>query len=145
MRKFDEASYKAASISANLTLAQDAARANLGGNWRMPTKAEFQELIDNCNVVWTADYNGTGVKGRIFTSKVNGNSVFFPAAGHCLNSSVYSVGSYGYYWSASWYSSSYAWYLYFGSGSQRVDYYRRYFGFSVRGVCGWVWKFGYPL
>ena len=43
----------AASISTDLTLEQDAAHVNLGGNWRMPTKAEFQELLDNCDVVWT--------------------------------------------------------------------------------------------
>ena len=78
VRAFDFASYTALGISANLTLEQDAAHANLGGNWRMPTQAECQELFDNCNVVWTDDYNGTGVAGMMFTSKVNGNSVFFP-------------------------------------------------------------------
>ena len=108
----------AGSISTNLTLAQDAAHVNLGGNWRMPTQAEFQELIDKCNVVWTENYNGTGVKGRIFTSKVNGNSVFLPAAGHCTNSSVYRVGLYGYYWLASLSSPSLAWFLHFNSGDQ---------------------------
>ena len=44
VRKFDSASYTASAISTNLTLEQDAAHVNLGGNWRMPTKAEFQEL-----------------------------------------------------------------------------------------------------
>ena len=144
VRKFDQDSYKASAISDNLTLEQDAAHVNLGGNWRMPTKAEFQELIDNCDVAWTDDYNGaevegrilfTGVKGRIFTSKINGNSVFFPAAGYCYSSSVNGVGSSGNYWSASWDSPSYAWYLGFHSGYQYVDYYRRCYGRSVRGVC----------
>ena len=125
----------AASISTDLTLEQDAAHVNLGGNWRMPTKAEFQELLDNCDVVWTDDYNGTGVKGRIFTSKVNGKSVFFPAAGNCLNSSVVDVGSYAYYWSASRYSSYYAWSLSDSSGSMDLNYNKfRYCGYSVRGV-----------
>ena len=77
-RKFDSASYTAPSDSDNLTLEQDAARANLDGNWRMPTLDEWQELYENCNVVGTDDYNGTGVKGSVFTSRVNGNSVFFP-------------------------------------------------------------------
>ena len=72
----------------------------------MPTKAEWQELRDNCNVVWTDDYNGTGVAGWVFTSKINGNSLFFPAAGYCGNWSVDYVGMYGYYRSTSWYSSS---------------------------------------
>ena len=135
VRKFNSASYTAPSVSGNLTLEQDAAHVNLGGNWRMPTKAECQELLDNCNVVWTNDYNGTGIKGRTFTSKVNGNSVFFPAAGCCELSSVYDVGSEGRFWSASWYSSSGAWYLGFDSRDQYVSASRRYSGQSVRGVC----------
>ena len=138
VRAFSEAVYNAgpaASILADLTLEQDAAHINLGGNWRMPTMAEYQELIDNCNVTWTNDYNGTGIKGRIFTSKVNGKSVFFPAAGFCNSSSVGSVGSYGSYWSASWDSSSDAWLLFFDSGSQDLGSSYGYYGFSVRGVC----------
>ena len=138
IRQFTEDVYKAgpaASINTDLTLEQDAAHANMGGNWRMPTKDEYQELLDNCNVVWTDDYNGTGVVGRIFTSKVNGNSVFIPAAGYCYNLSMISVGSGGLYWSASWTTSTDAWILLFGSGYQRLDFYNRCYGQSVRGVC----------
>ena len=135
VRKFDYASYTASAISADLTLEQDAAHVNLGGNWRMPTKDEWQELLDNCNVVWTADYGGTGVAGKVFTSKINGNSLFFPAAGYCDASSINLIGSYGYCWSASWYSSSYAWYLYFNSGNQLLGDFNRGCGRSVRGVC----------
>ena len=134
-RVFDEASYTASAISADLTLEKDAAHVNLGGNWRMPTKAECQELIDNCSVVWTDDYNGTGVKGRVFTSKVNGNSIFFPATGYCWYSLVEKVGSYSCYWSASWNSPSNAWYFFFNSGVQDLRCGGRYYGYSVRGVC----------
>ena len=127
----------AASISTDLTLAQDAARANLGGNWRMPTKAECQELRDNCNVVGTENYNGTGVKGCIFTSKVNGNSVFFPAAGYCVNSVVDNVGSKGFYWSTNSYpGGKSAWYLgVYPYGDAGMNYMGRSQGLSVRGVC----------
>ena len=137
VRAFDETSYNAGSavlISTNLTLEQDAAHVNLGGNWRMPTKAECQELFDNCDFSWTNDYNGTGVAGRIFTSKVNGKSVFFPAAGYCGNSSVSGVGSHGDYWSASCYSSSHTWGWFFYPRSQWLDDNGRYYGLSVRGV-----------
>ena len=139
-RTFDNDSYNegpAASISADLTLVQDAAHVNLGGNWRMPTKRQFTELIKNCDVTLTDDYNGTGVKGHILTSKVNGNSVFFPAAGYCDISSINLVGSEGNYWSASWESSSDAWYLWFDSRFQDLyyDFHDRYCGYSVRGVC----------
>ena len=134
-KKFNKTSYKAKKIKSDLTLEQDAARANLGGNWRMPTDTDFEELINNTTQTWTDNYNGTGVAGKVFTSKVNGNSVFFPAAGYCRNTSVSSIGSYGYYWSASWDSSSFAWYLCFDSGFQSLYYDYRYYGQPVRGVC----------
>ena len=138
VRAFTEDGYNggpAASISTDLTLEQDAAHVNLGDNWRMPTKAEYQELRDNCNVVWTDDYNGTGVKGGIFTSKVNGKSVFFPAAGICSNSGVILVGSDGRYWSTSWDSEYNAWELDFVSWNQGLSSHHRYYGLSVRAVC----------
>ena len=143
VRAFTENEYKvgpAASIYKNLTLEHDVAHICMGGNWRMPTKAEYQELLDNCNMVWTDDYNGTGMAGWVFTSKANGNSVFFPVAGICHSSSVHSVGSDGYYWSASWDSSSSArdscaWGLYISHWYHRIDNGGRYYGQSVRGVC----------
>ena len=135
VRKFNSASYTASSVSGNLTLEQDAAHVNLGGNWRMPTKAECQELLDNCDAVWTDDYNGTGVAGWVLTSKNNGNSVFFPAAGYCYYSSVDFVGLYGNYLSAAWGLPSLASYLYFDYRDWGMDSYYRYYGYSVRGVC----------
>ena len=138
VRVFDWNSYNsgpAASISTNLTLEQDAAHVNLGGNWRMPTKDEWQELLDNCDAVWTDDYNGTGVTGRMFTSKVNGNSVFFPAAGYCYYSLMFDVGSYGKYWSASWRSSDYATSFSFEYNDYNTSESLRTVGYSVRGVC----------
>ena len=134
-RVFDKVSYKAKGILKKLTLEQDAAHVHMGGDWRMPTKAECQELFDNCDAVWTDDYNGTGVAGCIFTSKINGNSVFFPAAGYCFESILYNMDSNGNYWSDSWYSSSSAWYLYFNSIGQLTSCGSRYYGQTVRGVC----------
>ena len=138
VREFNEDEYNAgpaASIETDLTLEQDAAHVNMGGKWRMPTKAEYQELLDKCNRVWTNNYNGTGVKGCVFTSKLNGKSVFFPASGSCSNSSVDVVGSSGYYWLASWRSYDNAYSLYLNSGRQTLFTNTRYYGCSVRGVC----------
>ena len=138
VRAFNSSEYysgSAASILADLTLEQDAAHSYMGEGWRMPTKAEWKELVNNCDVTWTNDYNETGVKGSIFISKVNGKSVFFPAAGYCFNSSVHSVGSNGCYWSASWSSSSEAWGLDFDSWDQGLYRYGRCYGQPVRGVC----------
>lgn len=134
-RKFNYNSLKVRNITGNLTAEQDAAHAYMGGKWRMPTKEEFQELMDNCDVNWTDDYIGIGVAGMLLTSKVNGSSIFFPAAGHCGGSSVSCVGLLSHYWSASGNSSGDAWSLYFNDGSSYVLNDRRYFGLSVRGVC----------
>jgi len=68
----------------NLKPECDAAHVLLGGNWRMPTRIECQELIENCTGTWTSDYNGTGKCGMTFTSKKSGfegKSIFIPAAG----------------------------------------------------------------
>ena len=124
----------AASISSNLTLEQDAASVNLGGNWRMPNIDDCLELINNCNHVWTADYNGTKISGCIFISKVNGKSIFFPAAGYWHDSFETNINLCGYCWLTSWQSSLYGWNLYFQSNNQHIDYFERYHGHSVRGV-----------
>ncbi len=117
----------------------DAAAVNWGGDWRMPTSAELEELCNrnNCTWTWTTDYNGTGVAGRIVTSKTNGNSIFLPAAGYRVDSSLYGAGSDGNYWSSSLSTSSpdYANYLDFYSVVYVwYDYYRCR-GLSVRAVC----------
>ncbi|MBO5013833.1 MAG: hypothetical protein J6C57_07310 [Paludibacteraceae bacterium] len=116
-----------------LELSDDAARANWGGVWRMPTDAELTELREQCTWTWTTQ---NGVNGYKVTSKGNGNSIFLPAAGYRNGSSLYYAGSYGDYWSSSLTDSpSYAWYVFFNSGN--VDRYgnNRYIGRSVRPVC----------
>ncbi len=72
-----------------------------GRNWRLPTKGEFQALIDNCTNTWTDNYNGTGVKGKIFTGKgdYKDNKVFFPAAADADYGTSFQ-GYYGDYWSS---------------------------------------------
>ncbi len=119
-----------------LEATDDVATTNWGGKWRMPTSAEWAELIDNCEWTWTDDYNGTGVAGRIVTSKTNGNTIFLPAAGCRYYDGLYYAGSYGYYWSGSLYtdSPSYAWGAYFRSGDVDRGGNYRDFGQSVRPV-----------
>ena len=127
------------SVAPNGVLAKeyDAASHIMGGDWRIPTEAEFQELLSGTTNEWIANYNSTGVNGRKFTSKTNGNSIFIPAAGFCRNGSVDSVGRGGYVWGSSLNTSSpyYTWSLYFlfsicsmGNDSSR------YYGRTVRGV-----------
>ena len=111
----------------------DAATANWGGEWRMPTKAEFEELYNNTTVTWTQQ---GGVNGRLFTA-ANGNSLFLPAAGIRSFTSLQGVGYRGYYWQSSLYTDGpyFAWGFGFNSDSNNIAFGNRYYGFTVRPVC----------
>ncbi|MGN0036948.1 MAG: protein kinase [Bacteroidaceae bacterium] len=113
--------------------AYDAARAQWGSPWRLPTKAECKELLDQCTWTWTTTqdgHNGYLVKGK------NGNSIFLPAAGDRYGSSLDVVGELGYYWSSSPYgiNTEDAYGLCFGSSYPNVDWNDRDNGRSVRPV-----------
>ena len=124
-----------------LDLVDDAANAALGSKFRMPTDAEWTALRNEANFKWdwTDDYEGTGVAGRIVTSKVpgyEGNTIFLPAAGRRSGTSLNSADSDGDYWSSSLYgyNSFSARFVFFNSGSAYMSFYNRYYGFSVRPV-----------
>ena len=147
-KQFSWSDYKYGNSNSNLTKynqsdgktvlesADDAASQIMGGEWRMPTETEIQELLSNTNKEWT---QVNGVNGYKFTSNKEGyqnNSIFIPAAGRCYDGSVYNVGYYGYVWSSSLYTSdpSYAWSLNFYSGNCNMSNGSRCYGQSVRGV-----------
>ncbi len=121
----NDANYGYNGFTDNLTTLlpeDDAATANWGGGWRMPTKEEWQELLDNTTVTWTTQ---NGVDGRLFTA-ANGNSLFLPTA-----------DSNGFYWSSSLYTGdpSHAWDFYFlFVGFYDVYGDPRFDGFTVRPV-----------
>ena len=110
----------------------DAARANWGGDWRLPTKAEYQELLDNCTWEWTTQngHNGYKVTGP------NSQSIFLPAAGWRYGAGGGSVGSFGDYWSSTPDESKTcnACNLCFGEGNHNVNWGNRFRGRSVRPV-----------
>ena len=108
----------------------DVAHVKLGGNWRMPTDAEWTELQENCTWTWTTQ---NGSKGRLVTAS-NGNSIFLPAAGYRYDTTLAREGSYGYYWSSSLATPGAARFLRFYSGyvARYSDY--RYNGYSIRPV-----------
>ena len=87
-----------------LDLEDDVAHVKLGGNWRMPTEEECNELIDQCNCAWTNNYNGTGIRGCIITA-TNGNTLFLPCGGYRWDTSSPYSSTMGFYWSSSRYSS----------------------------------------
>ena len=128
-------SYGTVDNKTTLDLSDDAAYVNWGSSWRMPTKAEQDELRNTNYTTWTWTTQN-GVKGYKVTSKTNGNSVFLPAAGCRVDSSLINAGSNGNYWSSSLntsYSSD-AYLLYFNSSNVDWNYYYRNYGRSVRAV-----------
>ena len=82
-------------ISGNSTY--DAASARWGKGWRMPTKADFEELINNCRGQYILQGGVWGVK---FTSKTNGNSIFLPTTGYKNDSALEQYNEKGYYWTS---------------------------------------------
>jgi hypothetical protein len=122
-----------------LEASDDAARAAWGGKWRTPTLEEFEELRSKCSWKWADNYKGSGVSGYIITSKVpgyEGRSIFLPAAGDKLGTTVRSQGIRGYYMSATLIEGHDhgACNLLFEKGKNDWMYCYRYYGQSVRPV-----------
>lgn len=124
----------------------DAARANCGAPWRMPTATEFQELIDNCDfinpdgsVIPTSTANKlvtvNGIVGIYLKSKNNSNRLFFACSGSGYQTSWSNRTTYGNYWSSTLYSATFGEFLYFYSGGVYPQHYNvRFLGFTVRPV-----------
>ena len=111
----------------------DAATANWGGSWRMPTHDEIEELVDSCTWEWTTENE---VNGYLVTGSI-GNSIFLPAAGYRNGTSLDYAGYIGYYWSSTPNSSTtyLACGLNFSSSFHGVDDYGfRSYGLTVRPV-----------
>lgn len=117
-----------------LDIEDDMANFNWGGNWRLPTDAELEELEAKCIWKWVEK---DGVSGQLITSKINGNSIFLPASGSCLDSpnDTYLSPS-GFYWSSTLdidrpYS---AWIVAFTNNGMCMSSEDRCLGLSVRAV-----------
>jgi len=126
-----------------LDLEDDVAHVTWGGNWRMPTREEMDELHDNCTWEWTTL---NGVNGYRVTSKKQGytnRSIFLPAAGYKANGR-YQYGSNGNYWSRSLMTDPYGdgsvicgtgACIRFNNNQTDVGWESRDAGLSVRPVC----------
>ena len=112
----------------------DAAHVNMGGKWKMPTYEQLNELLDNITQeVETIN----GVKGMMFTSKINNKRLFVQFSGCWYNGNFMAAGPCAYMWSSQVHPSdiNYAFGICCNScGSAYISRYRRSCAFSVRGV-----------
>lgn len=120
----------------NLTVLEpedDIATVFWGDEWRMPTKEEYEELIENCDWKWSDGFLDSGVAGYVGTSKINGNSIFIPT-----NDRVGSLNRVGNYWTSDLgenETESVAYYFYIvNDGRIGVGSTCRWSGFNVRAV-----------
>ena len=123
-----------------LEISDDAAAANWGGEWCMPTSRDLRELVNSRFTTWEWT-QVNGVNGYRVTSIVKGfegNSIFLPAAGIYKNSGVSTAGERGYYWSSTLKSgpdSNYnATQLMMTSSSYSTSGNQRYYGLTIRPI-----------
>ena len=111
----------------------DVAHIRWGRDWRMPTREQRDELVDNCTFEWTTI---NGIYGGKFTSKTNGGSIFLPAAGMGWGDEFKFASSRGYYWTSTINTSDsdFASYLYFDSNGATLNGGHRYAGRCIRPV-----------
>lgn len=111
----------------------DAAHVYWAGNWKMPTEKQCLELIKNCQLDWTTL---NGINGGLFTSKINGQSIFLPAAGVIDDNQVKFQNGSASYWAGThegydvFYSEGFS----FAGGDACTDYAERYVGRTIRPV-----------
>lgn len=112
----------------------DAAAAAWGGQWRLPSLAEVQELCDRCSWTWTEQEGHAGCT----VTGPNGNSIFLPAAGTRQGTALYLNGSYGSLLTGTldttnrYYNRSL---VFYSTSEHWIDTNLRDYGQSVRAVC----------
>ena len=119
-----------------LSLSDDAAHVNWGGDWRMPTEAEQDELRNTFYTTWTWTTQN-GVDGYTVTSNTNGKSIFLPAAGYRYETFSEEVGAIGYYWSRTRDNTNFqhvSHYIYFAESYVDKDSDSRYYAHPIRPV-----------
>lgn len=129
----------------SISLENDPARIYCGGLWRMPTKIELEELLNNVEFIddegvviqgsnKLTEYNG--VVGLLMRSVINGARIFFPCSGYGTNQLWRSRGTSGLYWSVDLYGATNAYVMIFlaTSVSNPLSNRLRCNGFPIRPV-----------
>lgn len=119
-----------------LELIDDAAHVNMGVVWKMPTTEQIDELVNKTENEWVDDYQGTGVAGQVFISMKYDNTMFIPASGYRLNTSVYGQGAIVGLWTSTLDDDDplFGFLGDFNSHNFNLGSIGRYYGYCVRGV-----------
>ena len=118
-----------------LSIKNDAVAAYYGNGWQMPTKEDFEELINCCEWELKFYYGGTRPYYEV-NSYVTGERIYISAAGYLEGDNLYEMDK-GYYWTSSVFDSQNAWGLTFGSSNNiGLNKFARYCGLCIRPV----WK-----
>ena len=141
MNYYNRAEYNNPDNRVIVDLEDDVAYKEFGSGWRIPTQAEAAELVANSTWVWKTV---NGINGYQCTSKLNGNTLFFPASGYYSDTQLNYSGHDGMVWTASravdGQTDNYSYVLGFSEDGSvptaTAIYMSRYCGVPVRAVYG---------
>lgn len=108
----------------------DAARAALGGGWRIPTRTEMQELVGSCTWEW----GKCGSRNGYWVTGPSGARMFLPAGGYRDGRRTYASGTGGYYWTGTYGVYTDAYCLNLTAGDVFLGNYVRWLGRNIRPV-----------
>ena len=110
---------------------------HIGGAWKIPTKEQFKELIENTTSISVENFVN-GISGRLFTSNVNGKGVFFPFYGYTYDGKCHDDNARGNYWTNShfydWRFGNCTNIFKINNDEVYLDYYYHAWGYSIRSV-----------
>ena len=114
----------------------DAATVILGNEWRMPTKDDFSELINNTNGEWVENYQDSNIRGRLFTSTKNKAQIFIPAAGYKNGNRISRIYTFTDLWSSKMNNAynEYADTLFISKGAYYIRSTEICYGLNIRAV-----------
>lgn len=121
-----------ASLESDITPSFDAATVALGGRYRIPSREDYQELIDNCEQEWVTIDERNGV---MMTSRINGRKIFLPANGERASMNHNQANATVYLWTSAWLSSTLAYMVATNQSHVLYEYYtERRYGACIRPV-----------
>lgn len=132
---FDQATYAqtpGSTLTGNIDLPNDAARFNMGKPWRMPTRVDLQELIDNCTFTYLLYNSKYCIKVQ---SNINQKYIIIPCAGYARDENINYLGRFCYVSSSTRAGGSVFWALLLrDNNTYQMQNVGKFFGLNIRAV-----------